>query len=140
MFCPVCRAEYRPGFTHCRDCNVPLVAELPPEDSSEAYAVLWRSEDSALHDTLCEELESSAIEYADVPLELYLQESDDPFHLNLGPRFGFVISVKSRQSKPATAILARLLNEDRRRLKFPCGPKRQRRCPPQELLHLSAPM
>jgi hypothetical protein len=21
MFCPVCRAEYRPGFTHCADCE-----------------------------------------------------------------------------------------------------------------------
>lgn len=29
MFCPVCRAEYRPGFTRCTDCDVDLVAELP---------------------------------------------------------------------------------------------------------------
>jgi hypothetical protein len=25
MFCPRCRAEYRPGFTHCSDCGVDLV-------------------------------------------------------------------------------------------------------------------
>ena len=30
MFCPECRAEYRPGFTECADCGVPLVWELPP--------------------------------------------------------------------------------------------------------------
>ena len=28
MFCPECRAEYRPGFTHCTDCGVDLVPEL----------------------------------------------------------------------------------------------------------------
>jgi len=29
MFCPVCRAEYRPGFTRCSDCEVGLVHERP---------------------------------------------------------------------------------------------------------------
>lgn len=29
-FCPFCRAEYRSGFTHCADCQVELVDELPP--------------------------------------------------------------------------------------------------------------
>ena len=36
MFCPNCRAEYREGFTVCADCDVPLVAELPPEAVTEA--------------------------------------------------------------------------------------------------------
>jgi hypothetical protein len=31
LFCPSCKAEYRPGFTECADCSVPLVYELPPE-------------------------------------------------------------------------------------------------------------
>ena len=35
MFCPECRAEYRPGFTRCADCGVDLVQELPAK-SSEA--------------------------------------------------------------------------------------------------------
>jgi len=29
MFCPRCGAEYRPGFTECADCLVPLVDRLP---------------------------------------------------------------------------------------------------------------
>jgi hypothetical protein len=29
MFCPECRAEYRPGFTRCSDCDVDLVHERP---------------------------------------------------------------------------------------------------------------
>ena len=31
MFCPVCRSEYREGFTACSDCGTALVPELPPE-------------------------------------------------------------------------------------------------------------
>jgi hypothetical protein len=29
MFCPQCRAEYRPGFSRCSDCEVDLVERLP---------------------------------------------------------------------------------------------------------------
>jgi hypothetical protein len=31
MFCPVCKVEYRSGFTRCADCDVDLVQELPAE-------------------------------------------------------------------------------------------------------------
>jgi hypothetical protein len=31
VFCPRCGAEYRPGFTQCADCHVPLVDRLPGE-------------------------------------------------------------------------------------------------------------
>jgi len=34
-FCPVCRSEYRTGFTHCSDCGAALVDRLP-EDSHRA--------------------------------------------------------------------------------------------------------
>jgi len=34
MFCPRCRAEYRPGFSRCSDCGVGLVDQLPPDPSS----------------------------------------------------------------------------------------------------------
>ncbi len=30
-FCPVCHLEYRPGFTECSDCGVPLVDALSPQ-------------------------------------------------------------------------------------------------------------
>lgn len=35
MFCPDCRAEYRPGFTHCVDCDVDLVDLLPERHAPE---------------------------------------------------------------------------------------------------------
>jgi putative signal transducing protein len=39
MWCPSCGAEYRPGFTHCPDCGVDLVAERPPEPEPAAGVV-----------------------------------------------------------------------------------------------------
>ena len=35
MYCPICRTEYIAGFTHCSDCNVPLVEELPQRSKRE---------------------------------------------------------------------------------------------------------
>ena len=35
MFCPQCKAEYRPGFVHCSDCDVDLVRDLPVEEHGE---------------------------------------------------------------------------------------------------------
>lgn len=35
MFCPVCKAEYREGFTRCSDCDVDLVDTLPEEPEEE---------------------------------------------------------------------------------------------------------
>ena len=37
MFCPRCRVEYRPGFSICSDCNVELVAALPPEPKRQPH-------------------------------------------------------------------------------------------------------
>lgn len=50
MFCPVCRSEYREGFTHCPDCDEDLVLglpELPAEakrsDRSDDLVVVYSS-------------------------------------------------------------------------------------------------
>jgi hypothetical protein len=32
MFCPKCKNEYREEFTHCADCGISLVNELPKEE------------------------------------------------------------------------------------------------------------
>ena len=45
MFCPQCKAEYRPGFTRCADCKVELVDQLPEAPSPEPYESVWTGED-----------------------------------------------------------------------------------------------
>ena len=35
MICPDCKAEYRPGFSRCADCDVELVYVLPSASASE---------------------------------------------------------------------------------------------------------
>ncbi len=39
MFCPVCHAEFIPGFTVCDECGVELVDELPAESPRGKAAV-----------------------------------------------------------------------------------------------------
>ncbi|MDO5294907.1 MAG: DUF2007 domain-containing protein [bacterium] len=34
MYCPCCKSEYRVGITHCSDCDVDLVEQLPEEDEN----------------------------------------------------------------------------------------------------------
>jgi len=40
MFCPVCRDEYRPGFTRCATCDVELVASLDPGSARKPSTVV----------------------------------------------------------------------------------------------------
>jgi hypothetical protein len=54
MFCPACGGEYRPGFSQCADCGVPLVAEPPAalglaeEDPHDLVPVLESRDPSVL--------------------------------------------------------------------------------------------
>jgi hypothetical protein len=57
MFCPICKAEYRQGFTHCSDCDVDLVDAISPRTIQATQAweksvqsggyteQLWQGED-----------------------------------------------------------------------------------------------
>jgi hypothetical protein len=76
MFCPECKAEYRPGFTQCSDCDVDLVHTLPPEfpgttDASRGEStgqqrelrLIWKGYDEAECVGLCRELMKADIPY-----------------------------------------------------------------------------
>lgn len=82
MICPRCKAEYRPGFTHCVDCDVDLVWELPknaiemrqvgvdggyrvpggPGDPNEdPFCSFWKGDDPRVHAELCSVLDEAGI-------------------------------------------------------------------------------
>ncbi len=73
MICPQCKAEYRPGFTHCADCDVDLVweehyaqaPENPPanpgDPNEDPFCSFWKGEDSRLHAELCSVLDEAGI-------------------------------------------------------------------------------
>jgi hypothetical protein len=72
MFCPVCRLEYRPGFTQCSDCGVALVEQLPDKEDStasgppadpDAMVPLWAGVASRQYDWICAALDRVHIHY-----------------------------------------------------------------------------
>jgi hypothetical protein len=68
MFCPECRAEYRPGFTRCSDCDVALVERLEetkvhsnnPELAGTPELV-WTGTDTQMRDEIIDALETANI-------------------------------------------------------------------------------
>jgi hypothetical protein len=64
MFCPQCRAEYRQGFTHCSDCEIDLVDQLPvPQPPPESFEIVHSTE--SLSDCVfsCKQLQAAGIPY-----------------------------------------------------------------------------
>jgi len=84
MFCPVCKAEYRQGFTRCADCDVELVWELPanaivahkpvdPGDPEEdPFCSFWKGDDPRIHAEICELLDKESIPHKTVRREDHL--------------------------------------------------------------------
>ena len=63
MFCPLCKAEYRDGFTQCSDCHIPLAASKQEADR-QTVASVWKGGDKVAF-----ELVLSALEQAEIPLQ-----------------------------------------------------------------------
>jgi len=62
MFCPQCGMGYQDGFTRCNDCDVDLVATLPPEpDHSTEYVPVASAEGQLQVDQIRSFLESNGI-------------------------------------------------------------------------------
>jgi hypothetical protein len=71
MYCPLCGAEYRPGFTVCSDCQVALVPDPPGAASAnpsldetsdvKSFALVWSGNDSRVHAEICEALDRQQI-------------------------------------------------------------------------------
>ena len=74
MFCPVCRYEFRRGFTHCNTCDVDLVETLPPEEEVDHTppptaaqmdhpTLLWSGANGGIFSALTTALDDAQIPY-----------------------------------------------------------------------------
>ncbi len=94
MFCPQCKAEYRPGFTRCADCDVDLVYALPAvaelggssEEAStvtdeDPFCSFWKGDDPRIHSELCAVLDDAGIPHKTV------RRHDHLFNLSNYPAF-----------------------------------------------------
>ena len=112
MFCPVCRTEYREGFTICSDCHVALVAQAPADDEPGAYHVLWRGENPEFQSMLVEELDSAKIGCTAIPLDLLFRNSRDFVDVQRPPLFGFAVCVSVAEFPAAKRILENCLETE----------------------------
>lgn len=97
MYCPVCGAEYRPGFTVCSDCQVALVPDPPRASSANAslddtsddksFALVWSGNDSRLYAEVREALDRQKI-----PART-LGSEDHLFNLATRPAFEVYVPV-----------------------------------------------
>src|SRR5712691_507422 len=78
MFCPLCKAEYRLGATHCVDCGVSLVYSLPPLPTPSPVetldVLLFDGSDDAQFAVATAALHDAGIPYAEsrtVPAFIY---------------------------------------------------------------------
>src|SRR5258705_10217398 len=95
MICPKCRAEYRRGFTVCRDCDVALVesAELatvnadgdseyrespatPGDPSKDPFCSFWKGTDLRVCTEICTVLDEAGIPHKTI------RRQDHLFNLN----------------------------------------------------------
>jgi hypothetical protein len=68
MFCPDCKAEYRPGFTRCSDCSLDLVEHLEQTnihsnnpELSGTPELLWTGTDAGIRDGIIDALDTANI-------------------------------------------------------------------------------
>jgi hypothetical protein len=65
MYCPECQSEYRPGFTHCSDCDVDLVEDLSAAEPEHPGNLIPLAEEksSELVAELLDRLEKAEVPY-----------------------------------------------------------------------------
>jgi hypothetical protein len=104
MFCPDCKAGYRPGFTRCSDCGLDLVEHLEQTnihsnnpELSDTPELLWTGTDAATRDGIVD-----ALETANIPFH---QRGDKVGSLPGWSRQVYAIFTHSRDHRAASAAL-----------------------------------
>ena len=108
MFCPQCHVEYRPGFTHCIDCDVDLVSSLEEAmqrgltqaaaETGSLDVLLWSGTDADFYLSLLRALEHFAVGRLGRAVHPPLQGkwSDDLESSFDKPEFGVWVSEQDR--------------------------------------------
>jgi hypothetical protein len=93
MFCPECKAEYRPGFTRCSDCDTNLVEQLPesvrgPDDKvshREPLRTVCTTDWQEVCVSICEQLRTVGIPFR-------VQQQSRQFLRDVERRFTIAVS------------------------------------------------
>jgi hypothetical protein len=106
MFCPVCKYEFRRGFTHCNTCDVDLVETLPQEEEVDHSppptaaqmdhpTLLWSGANGGIFSALTVALDEAQIPYNKEELDARLVFSSQHADLEV-----WVPVANLRQAKP----------------------------------------
>jgi hypothetical protein len=106
MFCPVCKYEFRRGFTHCNTCDVDLVETLPTEEEVDHSppptaaqmdhpTLLWSGANGGIFSALTVALDEANVPYNKEELEARLVFSSQHADLEV-----WVPIVNLPQAKP----------------------------------------
>ncbi len=100
MFCPVCKAQYREGFTHCSDCHVALVASLETLQGEDPPEMVWRGSDPVAFSRVLDALAEAQITY-------YVKSTHDHLAFELGmPRPFYEVMVSRSRLEHASPLVA----------------------------------
>lgn len=60
MFCPLCKSEFRDGFTQCSDCHIPLV--LTRQEAGDTAVVrVWKGGNRSEFESVLAAIQDAAI-------------------------------------------------------------------------------
>jgi len=120
MFCPICKSEYRFGFTRCSDCGVDLVEHLQDEIATPEAAgdpnekiVLWAGVRSATRQAIEKALDDAKIEYE---LDYVVSQLMPAFREKI-----YRVRVKRGDASAAVAAVANIEGENFTSLRSPAA-------------------
>ena len=117
MFCPLCKAEYRQGYTRCKDCDVELVPQMnsrsaAPHAEYESALLLWRGGDPATYAALVGRLREEFIPFIDSLSHNPGVATSSPFPSPYEAASCFEVRVRPSDLKRAEHILDALLDQE----------------------------
>ena len=119
MFCPVCKYEFRRGFTHCNQCDADLVETLPAEEEIDHAppptaaqmdhpTLLWSGANSGIFSALTGALDEAGVPYNKEELDARLVFTSQHGDLEV-----WVPAANMAQAQPLLdSILANPLNAE----------------------------